>query len=48
MKTLDEDEEDVTSSTADLLEEGEELLGVGTRSLTSPVISRSPAFCKMI
>ncbi|XP_050988498.1 ribosome quality control complex subunit NEMF [Labeo rohita] len=26
MKTLDEDEEDVTSSTADLLEEGEELL----------------------
>uniref|UniRef100_A0A8C1QKG9 Ribosome quality control complex subunit NEMF n=1 Tax=Cyprinus carpio TaxID=7962 RepID=A0A8C1QKG9_CYPCA len=35
-KTLEEEEEDVTSSTADLLEEGEELLGVGT--LTNIII----------
>lgn len=47
MKTLDEEEEDVSSSAADLLEEGEELLGVCSQ--TSPSVSSdSPALCQMI
>lgn len=42
---MDEEEEDVTSSTADLLEEGEELLG-SAHVHKHP--HQCPAFCQMI
>ncbi len=42
MKTLDEEEEDVTSSAAELLEEGEELLGVRSQTPPSSAVILQP------